>query len=178
MIETTANIDARREAAVGWLDIDDADPSLASSPAFVIHGDVLIDLLRDVFRVMAKDRSRDGFVHAAIASDTTIHCVARDASVGNAVAKILGWMLRDGREIDTPILVVRGMVDRSVIRAAAALGVSVVATSGIPTADAFRLALGLDVTILGMATNQRPGLLVDAGHVVEDDSPDGRDGEG
>ena len=171
MIETSANIDARREAAAGWLEIDDAygDESRAPAEPFAIHGDVLIDLLREVFRVMAKDRSRDGFVHAAVASDQAIHCVARDASVGNAVAKILGWMIREGRDEETPILVVRGMVDRSVIRAAAKLGVSMVVTSGIPTADAFRLALGQDITILGMATNQRPGLLVDAGHVVEDD---------
>jgi formate dehydrogenase accessory protein FdhD len=171
MVETSANIDARRKAAVGWIDIDDDVRDVASAPGkpFAIHGDVLIDLLREVFRAMAQDRSRDGFVHAAVASDTAVHCVARDATVDNAVAKIVGWMLRDGRDAETPILVVRGMVDRAVIKAAANLGVSIVATSGIPTADAFRLALGQDVSILGMATNQRPGLLVDAGHVVEED---------
>lgn len=178
MVETSANIDARRKGAVGWIDIDDDERDIAPAPAepFAIHGDFLIDLLREVFKAMAQDRSRDGFVHAAVASDTAVHCVARDATVANAVAKILGWMLRDGRDVGTPILVVRGMVDRAVIRAAAKLGVSIVATSGIPTADAFRLALGQDISILGMATNQRPGLLVDAGHVVEDDEVS-RDGE-
>lgn len=173
MIETNANIDARRKAAVGWVDLDE-DPVVVPTAAdpFVIHGDVLIDLVRDVFRVMARDRSRDGFVHAAVASDSTVHCVARDATVENAVAKVLGWMIRDGREVQVPILVVRGMVDREVVTAAAGLGVSLVVTSGIVTADAFRAALGNEISVLGMATNQRPGLLVDAGHVVEgDDSP-------
>lgn len=175
MIGTGVNVDARREAAVGWVDFGDDDPSDPVGPAepFVIHGDVLVDLVREAFRVMAKDRSRDGFVHAAIATDSTIHCVARDATVENAVAKILGWMIRDGREEETPILIVRGLVDRTVIRAAARLGVSLVATSGILTADAFRLALGQEISVLGMATNQRPGLLVDAGHVLEDDDQSG-----
>ncbi len=172
MLGTGVDLDARRLAAVGWRDslIDDDGPAFeTAAQPFVVHADVLFDLVRDALRAMSADRSRDGFVHAAIASDAMVHCVARDMTVDNAVAKILGWKLRDGREADSPVLLVRGIVDRLVVAAAAGLGVSLIATTGIPTADAFREATGREVSILGMAAHQRPGLLVDAGHVIEDD---------
>lgn len=171
MLSTGVDLDARRLAAVGWRDAlteEDSGSGPAAEP-FVIHADILFDLVRDALRAMAADRSRDGFVHAAIASDAMVHCVARDMTVDNAVAKILGWKLRDGREADSPVLLVRGIVDRLVVAGAARLGVGLIATTGIPTADAFREATGREVSILGMAANQRPGLLVDAGHVIEDD---------
>lgn len=172
MLGTGVDLDARRDAAVGWRDLPDDDrlvPERQPEP-FAIHADVLFELVRDALRAMSADRSRDGFVHAAVASDTAVHCVARDLSVDNAVAKILGWMLRDGRDAATPILLTRGIVDRLVVGAASRLGVALIVTTGIPTADAFRAATGRDVSLLGMAAHQRPGLLVDAGHVVEDEA--------
>ncbi len=172
MLSTGVDLDARRVAAVGWGDPPMNDDGPAIEPGaepFVVHADVLLDLVRDALRAMAADRSRDGFVHAAIASDATVHCVARDTTVDNAVSKIFGWKLRDGRDVDSSLLFVRGIVDRLVVAAAARLGVVLIATTGIPTADAFREATGREVSILGMAANQRPGLLVDAGHIIEDD---------
>jgi formate dehydrogenase accessory protein FdhD len=169
MVTSGCDIEARRLEVVGWKEgsaVDSMQPS--DRKPFAIHGDVLIDQVRQALKVMARDRSRDGFVHAAIMSDTAIHCVARDLTVEVAVAKVLGWLVRDGRELDTPILFVRGMVDRKIVASARLLGMSLIATSGIPTADAFREATGQELSLLGMATNQRPGLLVDAGHVVED----------
>lgn len=172
MVASGQDIDVRRHEAVGWRETAvelDATPLRRRQP-FVIYGDVLVDMVRQAVRVMARDRSRDGFVHAAVMSDTAIHCVARDLTVEMAVAKVLGWLVRDGQEIDTPILFVRGMVDRAVVAVAGRLGMSMIVTTGIPTADAYREATGREISILGMATNQRPGLLVDAGHVVEDDN--------
>lgn len=171
MIQTQVDVRRRRLQAVGWT--DEHDPSepigtLRQAP-FVVHADILMDIVREAFGVMARDRSRDGFVHAAAASETDIHCVARDIDTESAVAKILGWMLRDGRRVDTPMLIVRGMMNRMVVDAAGRLGVSLLATSAIPTADAFREAIGREITVLGMAASQHPGLLVDAGHVIEDD---------
>lgn len=177
MLSAGVDVDVRRLVAVGWRDAPEDDEPSVLQPAepFVIHADLLFDLVRDALRAMAADRSRDGFVHAAIASDTVVHCVARDLTVDNAVAKLLGWVLREGRDIETPVLLTRGIVDRIVVSAAARLGVALIVTTGIPTADAFREAIGREVSILGMAANQRPGLLVDAGHVVEDDHQGGRD---
>lgn len=178
MLSTGVDLDVRRLAAVGWRDVpeeDDVPSAQAPAEPFAIHADVLLDLVRVALRAMAADRSRDGFVHAAIASDTVVHCVARDLTVDNAVAKVLGWVLRMGRDTETPVLLTRGIVDRIVVSAAARLGVGLIVTTGIPTADAFREATGREVSILGMAANQRPGLLVDAGHVIEDDELGGRD---
>jgi formate dehydrogenase accessory protein FdhD len=174
MVASGCDIDARRVEAVGWRESSgpaDVSPEPGREP-FIIHGEVLIEQVREALKVMARDRSRDGFVHAAIMSDSAIHCVARDLTTEAAVAKVLGWLIRDGQELDTPILFVRGMVDRKIVASAGSLGMSLIATSGVPTADAFREATGREISLLGMATNQRPGLLVDAGHVVEDDDKD------
>lgn len=172
MIGSPTDIDYRRLVAAGWRegDHDETGEPLVLPEPFAIHADILVDVVREALRVMAKDRSRDGFIHAALATDKGPHCVARDMTAQAAVAKVLGWRLREGSVEEAPILIVRGMVDRSVVAAAGRLGVSIVVTSGVPTADAFREALGREVTILGMAANQRPGLLVDAGHVLEDDA--------
>jgi formate dehydrogenase accessory protein FdhD len=172
MVESGQDIDQRRLEAVGWRgpDAGEVAESVQRPAPFAIHADVLVDLVREAVKVMASDRSRDGFVHAAIASDSAIHCVARDYTVEMAVAKVLGWLVSEGDSAGTPIMIVRGMIDQNVVRAAGLLGMSLIITTGIPTANAFREATGRELTILGMATNQRPGLLVDAGHVVEDDN--------
>jgi formate dehydrogenase assembly factor FdhD len=117
---------------------------------------------------MTDDRARDGFIHAGVASDTSIHCLARDQTAELAVAKVIGWMLRDGRDAENRIFLVRGLVNRIIVDAAARLGVPVLATTGVVTADAFREAIGRDISIIGMAGSQRSGLLVDGGHVIDD----------
>lgn len=170
MIETPVDVARQRRVAAGWRDtLDDRSDDLDPQPGpFVIHADVLTDIVREAFSVMDQDRAADGFVHAAVASDTSVHCIARDMSTRPAIAKIAGWRLRDGRSVNTPILVVRGIVDRGVIASMAGLGVSLVATTGIPTAEAFREATGLGVTVVGLARSRRPGVLVDAGHILEE----------
>lgn len=170
MIHAGVDVDSLRLQAAGWSDETDCADSQEGPEVepFVVHAEVLLGVVRSAFGVMAKDRARDGFVHAAVASDTGVHCVARDQAVLPAIAKIAGWMLRDGATTETPIVIVRGMIDRQVVESMSRLGVSLLVTTGIPTADAFRAATGQNVSLLGMASSQRPGLLVDAGHVIED----------
>lgn len=170
MIETPTDIARQRRVAAGWRDDSEtqADGSTHMREPFVIHADVLTDVVREAFSVMDKDRATDGFVHAAAASDTGVHCIARDLSTGTAVAKIAGWLLRDGQDVGAPILVLRGIVDRRVVTSMAALGVSVVVSTGILTAEAFREATGLGVSVVGLARSRRPGVLVDAAHILEE----------
>jgi formate dehydrogenase accessory protein FdhD len=180
MIQSAHDPQRRRVQAAGWVE---ETPLRLSQPAdrpepFVIHADVLMAIVREAVGLMSRDGARDGFVHAAIASDTAVLCIARDREAESAVAKVLGWRLRDGRGADAPFLIVRGIVERLVVEAAYRLGIDLIVTTGIPTADAFREATGREISILGLATSARPGLLVDAGHVVEDSDlvPDSEDG--
>jgi formate dehydrogenase accessory protein FdhD len=170
MVQTVSDVDRRRIEAVGWVERSPAPDArdLVQRDPFAIHIDVLMDVVRTGIKAMTADRARDGYVHAAIASDTSIHCVARDQSAELAVSKVVGWMLRDGRELDSHILLVRGMVDRAIVSAASRLGVPVLATTGVLTAPAFREATGEGMSVVGMVGSSRPGLLVDGGHVIDD----------
>jgi formate dehydrogenase accessory protein FdhD len=171
MVQTVSDVDRRRIEAVGWTEqspAPDAGDDTRSAEPFAIHIDVLVEIVRSGLKAMTDDRARDGFIHAGVASDTSIHCLARDQTAELAVAKVIGWMLRDGRDAENRMFLVRGLVNRIIVDAAARLGVPVLATTGVVTADAFREAIGRDISIVGMAGSQQAGLLVDGGHVIDD----------
>jgi formate dehydrogenase accessory protein FdhD len=180
MVQTVSDIDRRRIEAVGWTERspapDTGDDSGSAEP-FIIHIDVLVGIVRNGLKAMNDDRARDGFIHAAVASDTSIHCIARDQTAESAVAKVLGWILRDGRDVTNRILLVRGLVNRAIVDAAGRLGIPVLATTGVLTAEAFREAIGRDISVIGMMSSQRPGLLVDGGHIIEDDASESLNAE-
>lgn len=168
MVESDEDIDVCRLQAVGWAE---AQPLPAAD---VLHrapfriGETallrLIDTTLDAFR---RDGAADGYHHVAATSGDDVYCIARDRTTDMATAKVLGWMILDGRERETPVLMVRGIVDRRLVEAAARLGISMIITSAIPTADAFRAASRLSLSIVGMALTRTAGLLVDAGHIEE-----------
>lgn len=123
-------------------------------------------LAAEAFRQFRRDGAVAGFVHAGIASARTVHCIARDVHAEAAVAKVLGWVLLENRHAESRALVVRGLVRRDMVRAAARCGIELILSDAIPTSAAVRDASGLPLSIVGMATSRRMGLFVDGGHIV------------
>lgn len=164
MVESGQDIDVRRLEAVGW-----APPRpLPDHPVgehFRIDEPALTKLIEATWDASRRDGAADGYVHAAVASAESVHCIARDLTSGLAAAKVLGWTMLDASERDVSVLLIRGVVERRLIEAAARVGISVVVTSGVPAADAFRAATKLALTIVGMAMSRTPALLVDGGHI-------------
>lgn len=168
MVEGGEDIDRRRLEAVGWMDA----PPLASrdpldNEPFLIGTDQLVDLIDATWQTFRRDGGGEGYLHAAAASASEVLCVARDRTVDMAAAKVIGWALLADTRPDMPVMLVRGIVGRRVIEAAASAGVSLMVTSAVPTADGFRAAMGLSMSIVGVAIRQTMGLLVDGGHIVE-----------
>jgi formate dehydrogenase accessory protein FdhD len=132
--------------------------------------DVLLDILREAWQVFRNDRMIEGSVHAALATNAGIEVVAFDITPQNAVAKVLGWCLRSGTLPSHEILVVNGLVTQVMVDAAARLGVRIIATPNVPTANALKLARISGMGIVGYMRNEVVGLFGNPGLVTFDDS--------
>lgn len=134
-----------------------------------IPEDVLLDILREAWGHFRNDRMLEGSVHAALASSAGIEVVAFDITVQNAVAKVLGWCLQAQRFPAYEIMVVNGLVTRRIVDAAARLGVKIIASPNIPTADALKAARVAGLGIIGYMRQEMVGLFGNPGLVTFDD---------
>jgi formate dehydrogenase assembly factor FdhD len=168
MVESGENIDRRRLEAVGWAEpAPMSGPEPAEGEPYSLGEAELLQLIETAWQTFRRDGGNDGYLHVAVASGTDIKCIARDRTIDMAAAKVLGWSLLNGREDDISVLIVRGIVGRRLVEAAARLGISVIVTSAIPTIEAYRAATGLSLSIIGMAMSRSIGLLIDGGHIIQ-----------
>lgn len=129
---------------------------------WTIPQDVLLDILREAWALFRKDRMAEGSVHAALASASGIEVVAFDIIPENAFAKVLGWALQDGQMPTHEIAIVNGLVTRAMVDAAARLGILIIATPFVPTADAYRAARIAGISIVGYMRQRTVGVFHDA----------------
>jgi formate dehydrogenase accessory protein FdhD len=169
MVDGGEDLDQLRLEAVGW----ELSSRVRRATSFPPRAEPLsmdeaavIRIAAEGFRQFRRDGAIAGYTHAGIASTRSVHCVARDLVAETAVAKVLGWVLCEGRHQESRVLIVCGMVDHRLVRAAARCGIELIISDSIPTAPAVREALRLPLSIVGMATSRRLGLFVDGGHVA------------
>lgn len=137
-----------------------------------IPEDVLLDVLREAWNVFRNDRMVEGSIHAALASESGIEVVAFDITAQNAVAKVLGWCLHDQQVPSYEILVVNGIVTRSIVDAAARLGVKIVASPHVPTAEAYKTARIAALSLVGYMRQETVGLFGNPGLVTFNETDD------
>lgn len=134
--------------------------------------DVLLDILREAWVLFGKDRMSEGSIHAALASEVGVEVVAFDIIAENAVAKVLGWCLQANRLPAYPILIVNGLISRTMVDAAVRLGVRIIASPHVPTADAFKTARVSGMSLVGYMRHETVGLFGNPGLVTfDDDTP-------
>lgn len=134
-----------------------------------IPEDVLLDILREAWSVFQEERLQEGFIHAALASAVGVKVVAFDISAHNSVAKVLGWCLRQKQFPSYEILVVNGLVTHVMVHAAARLGVKIIASPHIPTAEAYKAARLSGMSIVAYMRHETVGLFGNPGLVTFDD---------
>lgn len=133
---------------------------------WTIPEDVLLDILRESWDLFRNDRMIEGSIHAALASEHRIEVVAFDITAQNAVAKVLGWCLQEHRFPSYELLIVNGLITRSMVDAAARIGVKIIASPNVPTADAYKTARIAGMTIVGYMRNETVGLFGNPGLVT------------
>ena len=92
--------------------------------------------------------------------------IAFDVTAENAVTKLLGWSLCSAQLPSHEILIVNGVITRRMLDAAARVGVQIIATPFVPTADAFRAARVAGVSIVGYMRQRTVGIFHDAGKIT------------
>lgn len=137
---------------------------------WTISEDVLLDILREAWNLFRDDRMAEGSIHAALASSLGVEVVAFDITAQNAVAKVLGWCLHAQRFPAHEILVMNGLITRPIVDAAARLGVKIVASPNVPTADALKTARVAGVSLVGYMRHQSVGLFGNADVVTLEES--------
>lgn len=135
-----------------------------------IPEDVLLDILREAWGHFRRDRMAEGSIHAALASSDGIEVVAFDITAQNAVAKVLGWCLQQQRYPAYEILIVNGLITRAMVDAAARLGVKIIASPHVPTADAYKLASVCSISTVGYMRHETVGLFGNPGLVTFEDT--------
>jgi len=136
-----ASLDAVRSTAA-WSVRDDA---VVVNPRIVAE---LPDRLRAAQQIFA----RTGGLHAAglFSADGRLLCLREDVGRHNAVDKVLGWALRDGRlPLRSTLLLVSGRASFELVQKAVMAGIPVLAAVSAPSSLAADLADDAGLTLIG-----------------------------
>jgi FdhD protein len=102
--------------------------------------DVFEARVREAFEAFRAARGSGGYHHAAFVAADGVHSLVLDLSRHNAVDKVVGEALLAGRTPTHAALVLSGRISADIALKAARLGVPVVASRSLPTAQAVELA--------------------------------------
>ena len=118
--------------------------------------------------------SRTGGLHAAglFAPDGTLLAVREDVGRHNAVDKVVGWALRDGRlPLSGTILLVSGRASFELVQKALVAGLPVVAAVSAPSSLAADLAEEAGMTLVGFLRGATMNVYAGAQRVTTEGAP-------
>ena len=113
--------------------------------------------------------SRTGGLHAAglFAPDGTVLAVREDVGRHNALDKVVGWALREGRLPLTGVLAcVSGRLSFELVQKAARAGLPLLAGVSAPSSLAIALARERDITLCGFVRGGRLNVYAGAGRIA------------
>jgi FdhD protein len=142
-------------------------------PAALIRSAPL--LLREQQKAFAKT----GGLHAAglLGLDGTMHCVREDVGRHNAVDKVVGWAIRQGRlPLADTVLAVSGRASYELTQKAVLAGIPVLAAVSAPSSLAVDLAGDAGLTLVGFVRGESMNVYARPERILEDLSRPGEPG--
>lgn len=122
---------------------------------FKIPSTKVITLMKE-FQKMADLFVSTGGVHGAAISDLSgIKYYCEDIGRHNAVDKVIGMMMLNGRNFFPKILLVTGRVSSEILKKAIASGIPVIISRSAPTLLSIRGAEKVNLTLLGFVRGER-----------------------
>jgi FdhD protein len=121
-------------------------------------------------RLVQPGFARTGALHATGLFDATgeLLCMREDVGRHNAMDKVVGWALRQGRiPLDDALLCVSGRLSFELVQKAAVAGAPVLVGVGAPTSLAVELAQDRGVTLCGFARRGRVNVYAGAQRVSD-----------
>jgi FdhD protein len=125
--------------------------------------------LPDRLRAAQKAFDRTGGLHAAglFSAAGDLVCVREDVGRHNAVDKVVGWALRDGRlPLAGHVLLVSGRASFELVQKASMAGVPVLAAVSAPSTLAVDLAADAGLTLVGFLRGATMNVYAGAGRVL------------
>jgi FdhD protein len=153
-----ASLDAVRTSAAWRVDAD----SLRVSAETVVS-------LPETLRAAQKVFDRTGGLHAAglFSADGTLLCLREDVGRHNAVDKVVGWAVRDGRlPLSGTILMVSGRASFELVQKASMAGIPMLAAVSAPSSLAVDLADEMGLTLVGFLRGTSMNIYTGADRVV------------
>ena len=129
----------------------------APNPDFRLDAEILVRL-PDALRSSQDVFQRTGGLHAAALFDSTGKLLVLREDIGrhNAVDKVIGWALLEGRvPLSDSVLLVSGRGGFEIVQKAIVAGVPVVASVSAPSSLAVQLARELHQTLIGFLRGRR-----------------------
>ncbi len=132
----------------------DADPvrdGLSIDPA-------VLSTMTDTMRRNQHVFDQTGGIHAAALFDATggLQCLREDVGRHNAVDKVIGWAMLDGRlPLDESILVVSGRTSFEIVQKSLRASISIVASISATTSLAIEMANEGNMTLIGFLRDGR-----------------------
>lgn len=155
----------------GAVMIEDLKRDLAALPAGTKVDPKLLPGLAERLRSGQSVFDRTGGLHAAslFSSQGALICLREDVGRHNAVDKVIGRLLLDGRlpGADT-ILVVSGRAGYEIVQKSITAGIPIVAAVGAPSSLAVALATEFNQTLVGFLRGERYNVYAAPGRLTSD----------
>ncbi len=130
-------------------------PTLPSGPAV---SSALICALPDRLRAQQSLFESTGGLHAAALFDTagTLLCVREDVGRHNAVDKVVGWALMNGKlPLHQHVLLVSGRASYEILQKSTVAGIPIVCAVSAPSHLAVEMAQRFNATLIGFLRGER-----------------------
>jgi FdhD protein len=140
-----AQLDALRDRGVSPLDDD-----------IRVHVSTLYDLPERMRRAQIVFEATGGLHAASLFDDVgTVIAVREDVGRHNAVDKLTGWALMEGRDLAHTILCVSGRTSYEIVQKAAVARIPIVCAVSAPSSLAVDLAREFNITLAGFVRGER-----------------------